>query len=220
MLKINPAESESNSLHLRSDLHLLRKTWHIFTGLSGLNLHFQSNLAPQFTANVLFTVAVLGFLVDISRMYSEQLNHIVMRTMGPFMRESEKKSFSGFPFYALGVALSLTLYQEKLAILAILFLIFSDPISAVFGVIFGKDKILPNKSLQGATAGFVTCYFLALFYGLLYLRPSFDLLSFSLFAGFVGMVSELASGKIDDNLTIPLISGGGLTLLNLFVPLY
>lgn len=141
--------------------------------------------------------------------------------MGPFMRESEKDSLSGLPFYALGVSISLYFFDEKIAILGILFLIFSDPISSAIGILFGKDKILGGKkSIQGAAAGFVTCYMLALFYTLNFVPLTYSLLGFALAAGIIGSISELLSIFVDDNLTVPIISTLGLTVLNFGFGLY
>lgn len=208
------------SLQMRSDLHLTRKLWHISTGLIGLAAYYHFNLTTQFTANALLAVAFLGLTVDLARLRFDAFNELAIKVMKPFMRESEKHSISGLPFYALGVALSLHLFPEKLAILAILFLIFSDPISSLIGILYGREKILPNKSLQGCLAGFATCYVLTMAYGLHYSVASFDLIIFALFAGALGSVSEMVSGRVDDNLAIPVISGLGLTLLNEFVPLF
>ncbi|HLW56266.1 MAG TPA: phosphatidate cytidylyltransferase, partial [Bacteriovoracaceae bacterium] len=120
----------------------------------------------------------------------------------------------------LGIALSLLFYQKDLALISIMFLIFSDPVSSFFGVLYGKDKILPNKSLQGFVAGFFTCYLVTLFYLLNLGQTSIDMLTFSLVAGLIGAGSELISAfNIDDNLTIPVISGLGLTILNHFLPI-
>lgn len=207
-------------LSLRSDLHLTRKLWHISTGLLGLGAFYHFGLTTEFTANALLAVAFLGLSVDLIRLRFEKVNQYAILLMKPFMRESEKNSLSGLPFYALGVALALHLFPEKMAILAILFLIFSDPISSFIGILFGRDNILPNKSLQGCLAGFVTCYILTMAYGLHYGQVTFDLIFFSLFAGALGSFSELVSGRVDDNLTIPVISGLGLTLLNEFIPLF
>ena len=134
--------------------------------------------------------------------------------MGPFMRESERNGLSGFPFYALGAGLSLYFYSEKIAILSVLFLVFSDPISSFFGVLLGREKILPNKSLQGSLAGFITCYLVTLFYLNAYGENTVQALAFALFAGLVGSLSELLSIFVDDNLTIPVCSGFGLMILN------
>lgn len=206
--------------HLRSDLHVIRKLWHICTGLLGLGIYYKLGLDPKTMSYILFGVAGLGFLIDFTRLRSPALNQVVMKIMGPFMRESERTSFSGLPFYASGVALSLFLFQEKIAILAILFLVFSDPISSYFGILYGKEKILPNKSLQGTVAGYLCCYLVTLIYGMVYSEPTIQLLVFAIFGGVIGAVSELLSELVDDNLTIPVVSGAGLTFINLFIPLF
>jgi dolichol kinase len=93
--------------------------------------------------------------------------------------------------------------------------------SSFFGVLYGKDKIMPNKSLQGAVAGFFTCYLITLFYAMNTSTIGTHILIFSIVAGIIGSLSELVSAfNIDDNLTIPVLSGLGLTLLNRFVTLF
>lgn len=212
---------EISSLRLRNDIHLLRKLWHVGTGIFGLSLYFSIDADPINTACCVLILAGLGFFLDILRMRFSHLNSVALRFMGPFMRESERKSFSGLPFYALGVALSLFLFPEKIAILSILFLVFSDPISSYIGILFGKDKILPNKSLQGTLAGFITCYLVTLIYSINISFVDYNLLGFSLLAGIIGSLSELTSVfGIDDNLTIPLLSGLGLTVINLIFNIF
>ena len=210
------AEASSSQLKLRNDLHLLRKFWHIGTGLAGLSAHINLNLAKEQTATILLSVAILAFMVEFIRAKNVKFNEMVLKVMGPFMRESERNGMSGFPFYALGTSLSLFFFSEKIAILAILFLIFSDPISSVFGVLFGKDKILPNKSLQGSLAGFVTCYVISLLYLLGSGVEDYSLIWFAMLAAVIGVFSELLSVFLDDNLTIPLVSGLGITVVNYF----
>lgn len=209
---------------MRTDLHLLRKFWHVGTGLVGLWVHETFELTAYQTASILLGVALVGFFTDFLRLRWMALNAVVLKCMKGLMRESEKLGHSGLPFYALGVSLSLFFFEEKLAILAILFLIFSDPISSVIGILYGQEKILPNKSLQGSLAGFLACYFLCMVYSLHHLvSPGlFYVLVFSILGGIVGMVSELASasGRVDDNLSIPVLSSLGLTFINAFIPLY
>jgi diacylglycerol kinase (CTP) len=206
--------------HLRSDLHVIRKLWHMGTGLLGLFIYFKSGIDSRTMSFILFGVAAFGFIVDFARLKFPAINKIVMLFMGPFMRESERTSLSGFPFYSLGVAISLFMFSEKIAILAILFLVFSDPISSYFGILYGKDKILPNKSLQGTVAGYLCCYIVTLIYGMIFTEPTIQLLIFAIFGGIIGALSELLSELVDDNLTIPVVSGAGLTFINLFIPLF
>lgn len=220
MLKVNPQVALEQKLHLRNDLHVIRKLWHIFAGVFGMTLYIHLDLPSIVVAHVLMGVGLTAFTLDFLRLKIPAFNILVLKVMGAFMRESEKDSLSGLPFYALGVSISLYLFPERLAVLAILFLIFADPISSYFGVMFGKDKITSNKSLQGSCAGFITCYFLSLCYGILYAQPGIELFLFSVFAGLIGSASELLSEFVDDNLSIPVASGFGLTFLNLFIPLY
>jgi len=211
---------ENTKFHLRSDLHVMRKLWHMGTGVAGLITYFISGMSHLLIAQILMGLALVGFLVEFTRMRVKAVNKVVIFFMKPFMREHEKNSMSGFPFYALGVSLALFLFPEKIGVLAVIFLVFSDPISSYFGILYGKDKILPNKSLQGTVAGYLTCYSVTLVYTLFYVEPSVEVLVFAMFGGLIGAISELLSELVDDNLTIPVVSGLGLTALNLFITLF
>lgn len=210
----------SSPLRLRSDLHLARKVWHISTGLIGLVAYKKNGITPEFAASVLLTLAVVAFLFELLRLKNEKINQLALVLMKPLMRESERHSVSGLPFYALGVSLALFFFPERIAVLAILFLIFADPIASFIGILFGRDKILPNKSLQGTIAAFSVCYITTIIYGLIYVGPSMNLLVFAIAAGAIGCVSEMCSQFIDDNLCIPVLSGLGLYLVNFIIPLF
>lgn len=205
---------------LRSDLHIARKLWHMLSGVIGLIIYQRNGMSTDRMATYLLIVAILAFTLEFLRLRDERLNQIVMIVMKPFMRESEKTSVSGMPFYALGVALSLFFFPERIAVLSVLFLIFADPIASLFGILYGRDKILPNKSLQGTLAAFSVCYLVTLIYGAIYTGSSMNLLVFSIMAGVIGALSELCSQFVDDNLCIPVVSGLGLFILNIFVPLF
>jgi diacylglycerol kinase (CTP) len=208
-------------LHKRSDLHILRKLWHISTGCLGLFVFINSAVPQNLMASIVLGIAVAGFLIDLIRNRVPVFNRFVIKLMGPLMRRSEREGISGLPFYALGVSLSLFFCSRDIAIVSTMFLVFSDPLSSFFGVLYGKDKILPNKSLQGAVAGFFTCYLITLFYTMNSTTLGTHILVYSIVAGVIGAASELVSAfNIDDNLTIPVLSGLGLTLLNHFVPVF
>jgi diacylglycerol kinase (CTP) len=208
-------------LHKRSDLHLLRKLWHISTGSIGLYLFNATQYDQSFWAFLALAIAVVGLSMDLARSKFQKMNYLVIKIMGPLMRRSEKEGLSGLPFYALGVSLSLFFYRKEIAILSIMFLVFSDPLSSFFGVLYGKDKIMPNKSLQGAVAGFFVCYLITLFYTMNHVTIGNQILIFAVVAGVIGSLSELISAfNIDDNLTIPVVSGLGMTVLNHFVTVF
>jgi diacylglycerol kinase (CTP) len=208
-------------LHKRSDLHILRKVWHIATGSVGLFFFIQSSESQRFWAFLVLGISMTGFIIDFIRNRIPAVNRIVIRMMGPLMRRSEKEGVSGLPFYALGVSLALFFFSRDIAIVSTMFLVFADPLSSFFGVLYGKDKILPNKSLQGAVAGFFTCYLITLFYVMNTATLGTHILVFSIIAGVIGAASELVSAfNIDDNLSVPVLSGLGMTLLNYYVTVF
>lgn len=224
-MKVSHSQNYDSSfeqvLHKRSDLHILRKLWHISTGSLCLFIFLRSGDPQIFWAHAIMVMAVAGFSIDFLRKKYRPLNSIVLKVMGPLMRRSEKEGMTGLPFYALGCSLALYFYDRDIAILAIMFLVFSDPISSFFGVLYGKDKLLPNKSLQGAVAGFFTCYLICLFYTMNTSTIGTHILTFSIVSGIIGSTSELISAfNVDDNLTIPVLSGLGMTLLNHFITVF
>lgn len=209
--------TRTRTLAKRNDLHILRKLWHIGVGFACLYTYYSFNYDIKVWGFFAFVCAVAGFVLDFARLNNKAFNKFVLKLMGPIMRKSEKDGFSGLPFYGLGCALSIFFYQSDIALISIMFLVFADPVSSFVGVNFGKDKILPNKSLQGTIAGFFVCYIITIVYIADFATTTFDVLSFALFGGVIGTLAELSSAfNIDDNLTIPVLSGAGLTLANYF----
>lgn len=209
----------TQQLKVRSDLHIARKAWHITSGLAGLGAYYLLGYGPQLTSYALFGLAIASFVFELSRMKFETLNTQVVKVLGPIMRESERNSFTGLPFYALGVASSLLFFPEKMAILSVLFLIFADPIASTAGILHGRKQIVKGKSLEGFMASFLVCTLITYIYFLKSTSSPIYLGLFSLFAGLIGALSELSSSYVDDNLTIPLLSGAGLTFLAMIIPL-
>lgn len=208
-------------LHKRSDLHMLRKIWHIGVGTLCLITVMRSSQPMVYWAQIILGIALAGFTFDFLRKKMPGMNKVVLKFMGPLMRRSEREGMSGLPFYALGCSISLFFFQRDIALMSCMFLIYADPISSFFGVLYGKDKLLPNKSLQGAVAGFFTCYLICLFYLVNTATIGTHLLIFAIVSGLIGALSELISAfNIDDNLTIPVLSGLGMTLLNHFIVVY
>lgn len=206
---------DDNTLAKRSDIHLVRRLWHVLCGVICLFCYHLFDLEILYWGFIALAISLVGFVLDFSRFKNPDLNETLAVFFGPIMRTSEKLSFSGLPFYALGAALSIFMYQEDIAILSILFLVFADPMASVFGVTFGKDKLLPNKTLQGTVAAFITCFVIAISYCFIKGIESPNIIMFAFLGAVFGALSELLSAfNIDDNLTIPVVSGAVLSVLN------
>ncbi|MAE72868.1 MAG: hypothetical protein CL675_02145 [Bdellovibrionaceae bacterium] len=193
------------SLKTKADLHIARKLWHMGGVLSIIAVYL--NISRPDALALATSLTVFAFTVDFVRLRSEAINSIVVRVFGVFMRASERTSWSGASFLMLGVLVCVSLFEKRIALLALLFLAICDPAASYFGVKYGRDKLIGNKSLQGTAAAFLICTGLSAVYfsvnGFMIER----LLIASLIAGLIGAFAELISiAQIDDNFTLPVLS--------------
>ena len=104
------------------------------------------------------------------------------------------------------------IFPRQVAVLSILYLGFGDPSSSFFGVLYGRNKIFPNKSLQGTLGGFFVCALVTLLYLSWQGFPGESVLLIALLGGFAGAVAELLPLNVDDNFAIPVVSGALMAL--------
>jgi dolichol kinase len=112
----------------------------------------------------------------------------------------------------------LAVFDRNIVTLTLLFLAFGDPIASFCGIRFGKDKILGHKTLQGTLGAFVACTTIAGIYYYFNNLMAERLLIVAPLSGLIGAVAELLPiGKLDDNLTFPIV---GSTLLWILFQVY
>ena len=63
------------SLHLRSDLHLLRKLWHVCTGLIGLSVYVKLQITQAEMAKGLLIFSMIVFALEFLRLKVASLNY-------------------------------------------------------------------------------------------------------------------------------------------------
>ncbi len=163
-------------------------------------------------AAILGTVLALVMGVEYARSRWEWVNSMAVKIMGPVMRDTEVNQLTGIPFYMASCLFSFLIFPHHVTVLAILYLALGDPSSSFFGVLYGRNKIFPNKSLQGTLGGFVVCAVATFAYLHWQGFPQGKLLLLALLGGFAGAMSELLPLNIDDNFAIPVVSGALLTL--------
>jgi dolichol kinase len=84
----------------------------------------------------------------------------------------------------------------------------ADPLSAIFGIRFGKHRIVSHKSLEGSAAFFISTFLISFF--ILYSGESDFLwitMGVSAVIALCSSIFEMLPIKLDDNLTIPLAVG-------------
>lgn len=163
-------------------------------------------------AAVLGTVLALVMGIEYSRARWEWVNSIAVKVLGPIMRDTEVNQLTGIPFYMASCLFAFLIFPRHVTVLAILYLAFGDPSSSFFGVLYGRNKIFPNKSLQGTLGGFLVCAFATFAYLHSQQFPAGKILLLSLLGGFAGAVSELLPLNVDDNFAIPVVSGALMAL--------
>lgn len=188
--------------------HLGRKLYHLFGGIGLLSLYY---ILGRERALVLYTVLFLLVLAaDIMRLKIRAVNRFVFTRFGSFIRKSEENKLTGTPPYVLGIGLSLYLYPPEIAAAAVCFLAFGDVAATAIGERFGRTKI-GSKSLEG-TLAFVAA---AVFAGLLLPLVGIPVLHGIILAGAIFAAAvELLPIPVNDNLLIPLVSGGVMTLVS------
>lgn len=186
--------------------HLGRKIYHLLGGVGLLSLYY---FLGRDRALLFYGVLFLAVLsIDLSRLLFPALNRFVFDRFGSFIRESEKNKLTGTPGYVLGIGLSLYLYPPEVATAAICFLAFGDVSATLIGEQYGRTKI-GDKSLEG-TVAFVAAAGLS---GFLLSLLGVALAPWLLAIGVLTAAGvELLALPVNDNLLIPLVSGGVMTL--------
>lgn len=211
LLSLRLPKGASGLAH-RSDLHLARKAFHVSGAVMLLTPYLFLGFTKENMAAVLGTVLALVMGVEYARARWEWVNSAAVWAMGPVMRDTEVNQLTGIPFYMASCLFAYLIFPRHIAVLSILYLAFGDPSSSFFGVLYGRNKIFPNKSLQGTLGGFFVCAVVSAIY---LFWQDFDrekILLLSLLGGFAGSVAELLPLNVDDNFAIPVVSGALMCL--------
>lgn len=114
-------------------------------------------------------------------------------------RPKERDNVTSSIFFIAATIIVFAVFDYPIALTALLLTVFGDMASAMIGIKFGKHKIFHRKSLEGFLAGLV----INLFVGALVL-PAYPIIYVSM--AVVASTVELLTGKLDDNLTVPVFA--------------
>jgi dolichol kinase len=159
----------------------------------------------------LICYATLFFIVlalDIIRLTIPAVNNFVVARFSSFIRKNEAHKLTGTAPYILGIGLSLYAFSQPVATAAICYLAFGDVAATTIGERYGRTKI-GNKSLEG-TAAFVIASLAA--GGFLVLIDSGTTPWVMVLGSLAAAGVELLTLPVNDNLVIPIVSGGVMEL--------
>lgn len=201
-----------------------RKLFHVSIGFITLYLYTQGKETSDIWPPLLYAMLAI-FSLDLIRFNWKYFNDLYCASVGFLMREKEVQSFNGVIWFLLGVVITFLTQKKDISVMSVVLLSWSDTAASTIGRAFGhlSPKISKSKSLIGSFGAFLTgvfaCYF---FYG--YVVPAYpqyatnfeyiqesnkiSLHLLALLSGFIAALSEgIDFAGVDDNLTIPVLSG-------------
>jgi dolichol kinase len=198
---------DESALKSRKDIHLGRRIFHLCNGVI-VATAYQFLFTHQQAVYLLGTIACLIYVFDHTRIaYPDLLNRTPWLTR-LFMRAEEQFRESAMIPYVMAILLSIITFPKQIALIAILTLAIADPLAAIIGIRFGKRHWVSQKTVEGSIAFFLVAFCCS--FGVLYsVAPQqiWAITGASLLTSIVVSGFEMLPIKIDDNLTIPLITG-------------
>lgn len=163
----------------------------------------------KIASGVMIFVTSVYFVFECMRLYFPAVNKMFASIFHGLMREKEKNNFTGTFFYLLGSTISIVFFSPPVAIAAILFLIIGDFMAALIGISYGRIKI-GRKSLEGSIACFASCFLICV---VMFWHVKWgEQLAF--WGALAASITELLNPSfIDDNLSIPCVSGLAIHLI-------
>ena len=156
---------------------------------------------------IMLVASVLMLAIDISRLRNWILwSGFVKRLIAPIVRVHEEAGdFTGATYLLLSACVTVALYDRPVVIAALAFIIVGDSFAAVIGRRFGVHRFR-NKSIEGSLACLVGTILVAL------LVPDLPL-SVAIPGAFIATVIEAFPMGVDDNVSVPVLSGLSMALL-------
>ena len=160
---------------------------------------------------VIGIVSLCFICLDIFRFIHKRTNILLTEKTTAIFRKGEEKRFSSMTIFLISTFLILLFFDFEIAITSLIFLVFGDLFAKVFGLAYGRHKLF-EKSLEGSLAniGSVIIFGFILFFSLDI--PLILLIS----GGIAAVLIEVLPIGINDNFTIPIISGAVMTAVKIF----
>ena len=150
-------------------------------------------------------VSILFPLFDYLRKYLPRIQRLYHNLFGIITRPNEYEGLSGASWVFMGAGVTVYLFNEKIAIIALLIMSLSDSAAALIGIKYGTTRLF-NKSLEGTLAFFITTFMI-----LHFLSPASLMLTL-IVAIFATVIELFSIPTINDNFLIPIASAFIMTL--------
>jgi acyl phosphate:glycerol-3-phosphate acyltransferase len=187
-----------------------RNLYHIF---GGLIIAIPALFLPGIF--IIIFLAVLTFLAlsfELVRLRIGAINTWFLGFFHSMAKAGETTSLTGTTYMLMASLASFILFPKNVAALAVAFLAIGDSLAGIVGRSIGKRQIL-GKTIEGD----LTCFFSCAVTGMVFYFAGISIAwPIILIGAFTASLSEAMPIPINDNLTMPLLSGAVMTLMVLF----
>ena len=179
-----------------------RKIIHISSsGIAFLLWYFGKDVMLPF----IVTIAIIFPIVDYSKKYIPFIKKIYFSLFVFVTRLYEHRELSGASWVFMGAGFTTCIFNEEVAVIALLVMSLSDSVAAIIGIKYGSTKLF-NKSLEGSLAFFITTYLIICIF-----TPATIIMGI-IVAGVTTIIELFSYYKLNDNILIPIATALILTL--------
>ena len=165
----------------------------------------------QLGLSVIGIVSLCFIALDIFRFLHKRTNILLTEKTTVIFRKGEEKKFSTMTIFLISTFITVLLFDFEIAITSLIFLVFGDMFGKIFGLAYGRHKIF-EKTLEGTLAFYGS---IIIFGYILYTALDVPLLIL-ISGGVAAPLIELLPIGINDNFTVPIISGAVMTATKMF----
>ncbi|MFW9827037.1 MAG: glycerol-3-phosphate acyltransferase [Candidatus Thorarchaeota archaeon] len=163
---------------------------------------------------VIGIVSLCFIFLDIFRFLHKRTNVLLTEKIKSIFRKGEEKRFSTMTLFLISTFLVVLFFgrtEKEITVAALVFLVFGDMAGKIFGLAYGRHKIF-NKSLEGTLANFGVMIIASY---ILYTSLNIPLIVL-IAGGITAPLIELLPIGINDNFTVPIISGAAMFAIKTF----
>jgi dolichol kinase len=185
---------------------MLRKATHLFALVIPMG-YWLLQLSRIEMLTVMVPITLLIILFDIGRLRQWPLwSRIAAPIFDRMIRSHEQNDFTGATYILLTVCATVAMFPKPIAVAAIAFIVIGDTLAAIVGRRWGKHRLFGEKSFEGSLACLAGLVVVAL------VSPDLPL-AVGLIGAVVATLVEAYPFNIDDNVTVPLLSGSVMLLV-------
>ncbi len=196
--------TEPSAFSLRREIN--RKGIHLLS--LSVPLTYSNDLLP-YPAIVMILAAVTLVLsgLDVMRLRFSPFERAFFKLFGDLIRRHEHQFLTGSTFLLLSFTFSLLVFPKPIAIAVMYYTVLGDGMASLVGKKWGKI-VIGQRTLEGSAACLLTCIGVGMV--IEGLSPWLVVMG-----AVVATLVEGLSNRIDDNLTVPLVTGLCMVAWNL-----